>query len=194
MKYQEITIIPSAEISMHVICEKLLNNLHIGLADVYNKHGVDTIGMSFPAYYLDPKGKKSSLGSKLRLIAPDEKTLSLLDIEKRLSPFRDYIHIRQVAEVPEGAGAVVVKRYRFRPIDQQAKRHAARHQITFDAALKHCLKFRRKEIFPPFVKLRSHSNREFFPLVILQEETEQVNHGKYNTYGLSKENSTVPHW
>lgn len=194
MKYQEITIIPSPEIPINLIWERLFNDLHIGLADVYNKYGVETIGISFPKYQLRLQGHKPSLGNKLRLIAPDEETLVLLGIEQRLGMLSDYVHIRSLADVPDNTQSVVVKRYRYRPIEQQAKRHAERHGITFEKALEHCLKFRRKEIFPPFIKLKSHSNQKPFPLVILQEEVEQENYGKYNTYGLSKGNSTVPYW
>ena len=39
--YQEITLIPDAEISPYFLWSKVYTQLHIALADVKNQHGVD---------------------------------------------------------------------------------------------------------------------------------------------------------
>ena len=46
--YQEITLIPDAEISPYFLWSKVYTQLHIALAHVKNQHGVDGIGISFP--------------------------------------------------------------------------------------------------------------------------------------------------
>ena len=50
--FQEITLIPDPDIAPYFIWSKLFNQLHIALADVKNKHNIDSIGVSFPDYHL----------------------------------------------------------------------------------------------------------------------------------------------
>ncbi|URL06732.1 type I-F CRISPR-associated endoribonuclease Cas6/Csy4 [Avibacterium sp. 21-595] len=190
MIYQELTLLPSAEIPLHALWEALYKQLHIGLADVQNRESVNRIGVSFPRYELG----QHSLGNQIRLIAPDEATLATLNLEKWLARLTDYIHIKKPAVVPNHAVPVTVKRYRFRPIDQQAKAHAKRHQISYEEALTHCKTHRRAELHPPFIRMKSESNAQSYPLVILQKTADAAVHGSYNSYGLSHQGSTVPHW
>ncbi|SUO95039.1 type I-F CRISPR-associated endoribonuclease Cas6/Csy4 [Suttonella ornithocola] len=192
--YQELTLIPDPEIPLNAIWAALYPQLHIGLADVYNQHGINTIGVSFPRYHMSLQMAHNTLGNKLRLFAPDEATLAKLNIEKWLERLTDYIHIKKPAPVPEQTSHVVVKRYRYRPIEQQAKRHAERHNISYEAALKHCQTHRHAEIFPPFIKMKSESNAQPHPLVILQTAAMQAKKGHYNSYGFSQNGSTVPNW
>lgn len=190
MKYQELTLIPTPEIPLYTIWEHLYTQLHIGLADTYNQHNINTIGVSFPRYELSQR----TLGNKLRLIAPDETTLNTLHIEKWLTRLTDYIHIKSPAEVPTNTQPIIVKRYRHRPITQQAKAHAERYNLEYKAALEHCLKHRQPPKHLPYINMHSESTQHPYPLVIQQTKAPQANHGRYNTYGLSHQSSTVPHW
>ena len=55
--FQEITIIPDPEIPPYFIWSKLFTQLHIALAEMKNKHSIESIGVSFPDYHFDKKGK-----------------------------------------------------------------------------------------------------------------------------------------
>ena len=59
MFYQEITILTDPEISPYFIWSKLYTQLHIALADLHNKQGIDSIGVSFPNYKFEKKGEKT---------------------------------------------------------------------------------------------------------------------------------------
>lgn len=72
--FQEITIIPDPEIAPYFIWSKLFTQFHIALAEMKNEHGIESIGVSFPDYHYDEKGKSSKLGLKLRVFAPSQKT------------------------------------------------------------------------------------------------------------------------
>lgn len=194
MMYQEITIIPAPEIPVTAVWEKLMPQLHIGLTDVYNQKQIDRIGICFPRYQMGLQRQHNGLGNKLRLIAPDRETLEALNIEQQLERLKDYVHIKSIAPVPENTYPVTVRRYRFRPIEIQAKSLAERYGIEFERAMEHCLTYRKREIFPPFIKIKSYSSGNPFPLVILQENALVENNGVYTTYGLSKQGSTVPMW
>ena len=194
MKYQELTLIPSSEISMNMLWERVMQQIHIGLVDIYNQHGVDTIGLCFPEYYMELRGPLNGLGAKLRLIAPDEMTLNLLNIKERLNRLQDYIHLKSILPIPEDTYPVKVSRYRFQPIEKQAENLSKKVNISFQEALSHCRKYRRKEIFPPFIRMKSLSTDRPFPLVILQEKASVEKKGGYTTYGLSRAGSTVPMW
>ena len=64
--YQEITII-DGEKPLYEAWTNIYNQLHIALADIKNKHGIERIGVSFPEYYYEEKhdnnGKLKSFGS-----------------------------------------------------------------------------------------------------------------------------------
>lgn len=68
--YQEITIIPDPEIASYFIWSKLFTQFHIALAEMKNKHSIESIGISFPDYYFDEKGKSSKLGLNCASLLP----------------------------------------------------------------------------------------------------------------------------
>ena len=58
--YCELTIIPDPDIAPYFIWSKLFTQLHIALAEMKNKHDIESIGVSFPDYHYDDKKEKSS--------------------------------------------------------------------------------------------------------------------------------------
>ncbi|MCW9718865.1 type I-F CRISPR-associated endoribonuclease Cas6/Csy4 [Avibacterium sp. 21-599] len=97
--YQEITLIDNEDYSIRILWEKRYQQLHIAFADLYNQHKTNPIGVSFPHYQYEQRNNKyfATLGSKIRLIAPDEATLATLNLEKWLARLTDYIHIKKPA-------------------------------------------------------------------------------------------------
>ena len=196
--YCELTIIPDPDITPYFIWSKLFTQLHIGLADVKNKHDVDSIGVSFPDYHYDNKNEQSSkLGLKLRVFAPNQKDLETLNLDNWLSRLTDYVHIKGIKDVPSDkiTGYVSVHRYRFKPIEVQVDSLASKMKISNNEAMAIVAK-RKPELSLPFIRMFSESNKAHYPLKILQQaSTEQVT-GSFNVYGMNSMTGhvTVPQW
>ncbi len=194
--YQEITIIPDPEIAPYFIWSKLFTQLHIGLADVKNKHDIETIGVSFPDYHYDSKGKSSKLGLKLRVFAPSQQDLETLNLNDWLSRLTDYVHIKRINEVNDKAtGYVSVHRYRFKPIEVQAQTLAAKLKISDEGAMAIVTK-RKPELALPYIQMRSQTNNSNYSLRILQRLCNEATVGSFNVYGINgmRDHVTVPHW
>lgn len=195
--YQEITIIPDPEIAPYFIWSKLFTQFHIALADVKNKHGIESIGISFPDYHFDEKGKSSKLGLKLRVFAPSQKDLETLNLDKWLERLTDYVHVKRINEVGNKTkGHVVVKRYRHKNMIKQAEAFAKHKGITLEAALIHCAKHKQDNKPYPYVILNSITNNQPYSLSIMQELVDNETQGTFNSYGINNklDNITVPHW
>lgn len=197
--YQELTLIPDAEISPYFIWQKLYTQLHIALADVKNNHGIDSIGVSFPNYrYENKNGKEfATLGNKLRVFG-SESDLNTLDLPKWLSKLTDYVHLKAIAEVGDKASEyLVVRRYRYKNLTRQARSFAAHKNIAYDVALEHCRQYKTgsRENYP-FINLASADTGQFFKLGIRQETVNTQMQGSFTTYGLSHVDHlvTVPNW
>lgn len=195
--YQELTILPDPDISPYFIWQKLYTQLHIALADIKNKHGIDSIGVSFPEYhYDDEKEKSSKLGHKLRVFAPRQADLETLDLNNWLSRLTDYVHIKSISEVGGKAnGYVVVKRYRFKPIEVQAQTLAEKLGVSYEDAMV-TVKKRKPEMKVPFINMKSETTEVLYRLSILQKVVDSPVEGSFNTYGLNTMTTdvTVPHW
>lgn len=196
--FQEITIIPDPEITPYFIWSKLFTQLHIGLADIKNKHGIDSIGVSFPDYHYDDKNEKSSkLGLKIRVFAPSQKDLETLNLDKWLERLTDYVHIKAIKEIPNDkiTGYVSVHRYRFKPIEVQVESLAKKMEINNDEAMAIVAK-RKAELKLPFIRMYSESNKTHYPLQILQQPCEEKVTGNFNVYGMNgmRDSVSVPQW
>lgn len=199
MVYQEITLIPNDDIPPYAIWSKLYNQLHIGLADVANTHGIRTIGVAFPDYRYSEQYNKGTLGSRLRVFAPSRDELDKLDLPLRLTRLSDYVHIKAIADVGDKAtGYVVVERYRHYDLGKQVERFAEFKNLTVEQALKHCLAHKKKAKNYPFVRLKSETNQRQYHLYIRQYTVAKPQTGAFNTYGITNINdeskASVPYW
>ncbi len=204
--YQEITILPDPEISMYFIWQQLYTQLHIALADLYNRYGIDGIGVNFPNYKYEEKNGKTfaTLGTKLRVFANSKEELNKLDLDTWLERLDDYVHIKKPNEVGnKPTGYVSVQRYRFKPVELQVQSLAEKLGISYEKALKTVEK-RKPEMKLPFIKLHSQTNKIDYYLQILQQPIaldEQTNDNKddkqcFNVYGMTgmSKKIAVPHW
>lgn len=197
--YQEITLLDSDEKSIYEIWSEVYMQLHIALADLKNKHAIDTIGVSLPNYrYEEKKGQTfAMLGNKLRIFAPSQKDLETLDLNKWLERLTDYVHVKRINEVGDKAkGHVVVRRYRHKNVLKQAEVFAEHKGITLEAALIHCSKHKQDNKPYPHINLRSISNNQPYALSIIQEMADNEAQGSFNSYGINNvaDKVTVPHW
>lgn len=194
--YQEITLLPDSDIGPYFIWGKVFTQLHIALADIKNKQGVQSIGVSFPDYHYDKSGKTSKLGNKLRVFATTQDDLVKLDLEKWLGRLMDYVHIKSIKEVPADIkGYVTVQRYRFRPKDLQAQSLSRKLGISLSDAISTVEK-REPEKQLPFIQLSSITNKTPFQLKVLQQSAEESSKGDFNSYGMNgmSGSTTVPAW
>lgn len=187
--YQELTLLPDAEITENHIWSKLYQQLHLALASQMDGEAKGRVGVSFPQY---EDGDKVRLGSKLRLWAETEEELTKLDIKKWLQRYQDYIHITRIRPIPSVVkGYVVYRRYHQEASAmQKARRYAKRHSVPYEEAIK---------MFPqmcdgiklPYVKMSSETNKQRYRLYIERIPHDNQKMLGFGSYGLDNQ-STVP--
>lgn len=191
--YQELTIIPSFEVSAYFIWSKVYQQLHLGFVEAQDQNGLVPFGVSFPQYQYDKR--KGGIGEKMRVFGNREDELTELGIKKWLQRLSDYVHITGIREVPEKkAGYAVYRRvHKESSPDQKALRFIKRHReasIEYEEAVKMFLK-KRSECALPYINQKSLTNRNAFRLYIAKLYSEKNVYDGFGTYGLSN-TSTVP--
>ncbi len=209
--YQEITLIPNADISRYFLWSKTFHQIHLGLVEMQDERKQVPIGLSFPEYKMDEKF--GILGSKLRLLAQDEAMLTRFDANKWLARLSDYVHCTGIRPVPGKINCYAIYQ-REQPKtskERLARRYAKRHNIDYEAALNSRVELSvrsemesehekklmsysempNKIIATPFIRLNSSSTGNTFCLWIKKREVENSSDGTFTTYGLSA-TATVP--
>lgn len=209
--YQEITLIPNADINRHFLWSKTFQQIHLGLVEMQDDQKRVPIGLSFPEYKMGEKF--GVLGSKLRLFAADEAALTRFDVASRLNRLSDYVHCTGIRPVPDAVkGYAVYQRVQPKTSKERlARRYAKRHNMDYEAALNSKVELSVKleagmecektlmsysemphqTIPTPFIRLKSLSSSNTFCLWIKKSEVENSNDGTFTTYGLSA-TATVP--
>ncbi len=194
--YQEITLLPDAEIPLGFIWQKFYQQLHIALVENKTADGNSAIAVGFPLY-----GKHAfPLGNKLRLFASQQNELEQLNIASFLTRLEDYLHIRSIQAVPEEATHVAFVRQHKKGqarINKDMHSKAERWANQSGKPLATCLE-ELEHTKPtagsklPFIWMESQETRKRqpdsngrFPLFIKQIEMKQPQVGNYNCYGLS---------
>ena len=213
--YQELTLIPQAEINPHYLLSRLFQQIHLGLVEIQDAQKRAPIGVSFPEY--KSGGKCGVLGSKLRLFASDEDVLVQFDAAKWLVRLTDYVHCTGIRAVPsEVRGYAIYQREqpktnRERLARRYARRDAKHHnldcastlnrQVITDVPIESTMAYeqaliRYRDMPPPtiatpFIRLRSLHSGHTFCLWIKKRAIDRDHDGTFSTYGLST-TSTVP--
>ncbi len=200
--YQEITLIPDAEISLGFIWHKLYQQLHIALVENKTDQNNSAVAVGFPLY-----GKHAfPLGNKLRLFAVQRSELERLNITSCLSRFEDYLHIRSIQAVPENATHVCFVRQHKKGqtrINKDMQSKAELWAAKSGKSLQTCLS--ELENSKPsaysngtFIWMESQQTKKHqpdsharFPLFIKRIEVKQPQTGRYNCYGLGYNHSQV---
>ena len=187
--YQEISLLPNADIGVYFLWQKLYQQIHIALVENKNADNASTIGVGFSEYNAD----KYSLGTKLRLFAEDEKSLEQMQCEKWLNRLSDYAHLGRIKPVPEKlAGHACFKHIKLKGNKEKlARRRAKRRGETLQQALAHFEDFEEQRIKLPYINMSSETNGQRFRLFIEKQAMEQPQTGLYSCYGLSN-TTTVP--
>ena len=189
--YIELTLLPNPEVSTSFLWSKLFTQLHLALVEMQDADAKAPVGVCFVDYR---SGQNfGTLGSRLRLFAPNEATFQQLNLDKWLARLTDYIHIKSIKPIPEQVGFVTVNRSRAKPPSQKENAaYAKRRNISEAEALAHYENSNQLKNLP-FIKLKSLTNANDFSLTIEQKPATAPQPGTFSTYGLSA-TSTVPHW
>ena len=187
--YQELTLLPQEDIDLYFIWHKLYQQIHLALVENKTGDNASAIGVAFPEYNAD----KYYLGTKLRLLAEDEKLLEQLQCEKWLNRLRDYVRVGLIKPVPEKlTGYACFKHVKLKGNKGKlARRRAKRNGETFHQALSHFEDFEEQSSKLPYINMISQTNGQRFRLFIERQEMEQSKTGFYSCYGLSN-STTVP--
>jgi CRISPR-associated endonuclease Csy4 len=196
MYYQELTLIPTKEISSNHILSGVFRQIHLGLATVMEGKEKGNIGVSFPQYH---NGLKSTcLGNKVRLFAPTKEELETLDINKWLRRFTDYVHVASIKEVPHEVDGYATYRRFHQPKNPASKARlfskkyeGKLENASYEECLKRFSKFAHEPRSLPFVALNSISSNQTYYLNIAKEEKSGFEFYGYNSFGLDNK-SSVP--
>lgn len=187
--YQEISLLPNADISPYFIWQKLYQQIHLALAENKSEENVSKVGVSFPEY----NAGEFFLGTKLRLFAEDEQTLEQMQCGKWLDRLSDYVHVKPIAPVPEKlSGHASFKHIKMKGSkDKLARRRAKRKGEPFEQALSYFADYEEKRSKLPYINMISQTNGQHFRLFIEKQEKEIPQNGTFSCYGLSN-TTTVP--
>lgn len=185
--YQDITLLPDAEVPVHFLLSKVFMQIHIAFVEEKNKSGMMQYAVSFPEY------GETSLGNKIRIFSIDRNELEKLDIRTKLSRFSDYVHVTSIRDIPERITSYeIFSRYQVDgSVHQKAKRYVSRHPgISYEEATR-LLRQKNGKTKLPYVQMLSLSNSNRFRLFVKRTVVDVPLHIECGTYGLSDE-CTVP--
>lgn len=182
--YLDIKLLPDPEMPATVLMNSLFAKLHRYLV----QHSDLKVGISFPQYQ---PGRNGSLGSSLRLHAPERQLAQVLDT-KWLGGLAGYLHIGPASKITGAQKLVSVRRIQTKSNPERlARRYKARHQATDDDVRERYAGAKPKQLDLPFVKLSSASTGQEFRLFIDQQECDELIDGEFNRYGMST-TATLP--
>ena len=182
--YIEITLLPSIEIPLYFLWEKVYQQIHLALVESQDSNGKVSIGVSFPEYNIE----RHQLGSKLRLLSFAKDELENLDINKWLFRLKDYVYISGIRNIPDVIdGYALYKRIQTKSSNLRlARRKAKREGIGYEEALSFFNK--RTEITSkvPYIQMKSQSSDKRYRLMLGYEKFDKTKDSEgFSTYGLS---------
>lgn len=194
--YQEITLLPDADISLGFIWQNVFQQVHLALVDNKVADNQSAIAVSFPEY-----GKSGfPLGNKLRLFAKESAWLDKLSIEQWLSRLEDYLHIKGIKSVPNDVTYVSFTRKQVKSperIERDMQKKAELWAAKSGRSLQECLVELEKtkptsSCSLPFVYLHSQQTKQRspdksskFPLFIEVKAIGVKQEGHFDCYGLN---------
>lgn len=198
--YQEITLLPDAEISLGFIWQNVFQQVHIALVENKVAANQSKIAVGFPEY----KKAKFPLGNKLRLFAEDAEQLEQLNITNWLVRLEDYAHVKGVKPVPADVSYVTYTRKSVKSparIDREMQKKAELWSLKSGKPLEECFEELEKtkpqyESKLPFIYLHSQETKQRspeknskFPLFIEMKLLDKKQSGFFDCYGLSSKSN-----
>ena len=187
--YQEIYLLPSVDIGVYFLWQKLYQQIHLALVENKKGDNVSVVGIDFPEY----DAGEYSLGTKLRLFSNDKLALEQVHCERWLDRLNDYVHLGKIKHVPEKVlGYACYRHARLKGSKEKlARRRAKRTGETLQEALTYFETYKEKRSRLPYVNMVSQTTKQRFRLFIEKLGFEQQQAGSFSCYGLS-DKATVP--
>ena len=196
--YQEITLLPDAEISLAFLWTKVYTQLHLAFVAQKDTPNGGAFAVSFPEY---TEGKGKGLGHKVRVFAETEEALQTLNLDKKLERLLDYVHLTTIRPIPTRrlkGYAIYSRQHAPHSQAQTARRFARRHglpveQETARLAKKQCQSEKLKKSIRdlPYIQMQSLTNHHKYNLFIHKQPTPSAAASPFSLYGLSPE-AAVP--
>jgi len=178
--YIDIRLRPDPEFSAQTLLSALYSKLHRALAE----RGSSDIGISFPEY------APRYLGPCLRLHGTRATLTELGD--RWLTGMRDHCTLAPIQPVPADATHRRLIRVQAKSNPARLRRrHMRRHAVTAAQAQDAIADNVAERLDLPFIRLRSSSTAQSFPLFLRRGDPEPPQPGSFNAYGLSQK-ATVP--
>lgn len=124
--YQDITLLPDAEVSLGFIWEKLYQQIHLMLVEHKIAENSSQVGCSFPDY----GDKTFPLGRRLRLLAQTDEQLKNMHASHWLQRLSDYIHIKSIKPVPKDVSGYACF-YRLNTKSQQRRLKQLERRVPY---------------------------------------------------------------
>jgi CRISPR-associated endonuclease Csy4 len=194
--YIDITILPSDDIGVHFLWSKLMMQVHLALVEIQDSNKQVPIAVSFPNYRMNTDKQAGFLGNKLRLFSVNKDDLERLNIHKWLSRLTDYLHIKNIADVPANVNSFenFNRRQKSGSPDKHIRRRMKRHNETFEQASLYFsdYKMAKEDKALPYIRMKSLGSNNDFNMSIVRKNVEPSNAVvMFNTYGFSS-NSSLP--
>lgn len=182
--YIDLRIVPDPETSATQLFGALYDRLHLALV----QRRLDSIGVSFPGYSLNPR----ALGNVLRLHG-DEETLQTFMQVDWLKGVRDHVRMTDISPAPPGAQYRQVQRRQFKTnVDRLRRRRMRRKGETLEQATKAIPESIERRPNLPYMHLRSQSNGQLYCLFVAQGPLlPESSSGTFNTFGFGNL-ATIP--
>ena len=180
--YLDIALLPDPEFPAPILMNALFSKLHRVLAQLNSTD----IGVSFPTI------GAHHMGSTLRLHGGKTGLENLMK-QAWLTGMRDHFEASEVRQVPSGAGHCRVQRVQAKSnAERLRRRYQKRHPgESPDAVAKLITDTAEQRLDLPYVRLKSQSTGQDFPLFVRQQRADSEQTGAFNTYGFSQM-ATVP--
>lgn len=208
--YQELTLLPDAEIDLAFLWAKIYQQIHLALVENKLGNNKSLIAVAFPEY----GSPGFLLGRKIRLFSPDKKRLEQLDIYHWLNRLSDYVHIKSIQPVPEYTTSVCYLREHVKGKSRIQKEMHNKALLwikksggTYESCLAELEKTRPDHNSKlPFIWMESQQTKQQnestqkFPLFIKQIFINPSQQNEFTCYGLSLSQSrqdllsTVPYF
>lgn len=194
--YIDITLLPSDDIGVHFLWSKIMMQVHLALVEIQDGNKQVPVAVSFPSYRVNANKQAAFIGNKLRLLSVDKADLERLNIQKWLSRLEDYVHIKNITDVPAEVKTFenFNRRQKSGNPDKHIRRRMKRHDQTFEQASLHFIDYTMSDADKalPFIKVKSLTSDNDFNLIVARKDVEPNNElVMFNTYGLSR-NSSLP--
>lgn len=205
--YQDITLLPDAEVSLGFIWEKVYQQIHLMLVEHKRAESQSQIGLSFPTY----GDKTFPLGNQIRLLADSEEQLNQANVNRWLQRLSDYVHVKSIKAVPnEVSGFACFYRVnpksqqrRIKQLDRRVTVLAQKHGVAEEeirAQLLASIEQRSEESKLPYINLQSLSSatneqhHKYMLFINCNKSSEPKAKGNvFTCYGLSPtEQGTTP--